>query len=72
LAKAKEETYTKGFYEGIMCGEAVGKYQGMKVIDAKTLVREELIKSGQALAYFEPENKVISRSQDECIVALCD
>lgn len=55
-----------------MCGEAVGKYQGMKVIDAKALVKELLISTKEALVYYEPENKVISRSQDECIVALCD
>lgn len=45
-----------------MCGEAVGKYQGMKVIDAKALVKELLISTKEALVYYEPENKVISRS----------
>jgi leucyl-tRNA synthetase len=44
LATAKEETYKLGFYEGVMCGDAVGKYNGMKVIDAKALVREEMFK----------------------------
>merc|ERR1719387_2339129 len=44
----------------------------MKVQDAKALVKKELIESGQALRYFEPENKVVARSGDECIVAMCD
>ena len=69
LKKAKEEVYLKGFYSGIMkCGE----YKGKLVQDAKPLVRQRLIDQGDAVAYFEPESKCISRSGDECVVALCD
>merc|ERR1719450_1743223 len=50
----------------------VGKHKGMKVQEAKALVKKELLDSGDALRYFEPENKVVARSGDECIVALCD
>ena len=69
LKKAKDEVYLKGFYEGVML---VGSCAGMKVCDAKPIVRQELISAGHALAYFEPESTVISRTGDECIVALVD
>jgi leucyl-tRNA synthetase len=69
LAEAKEAVYKEGFYNGTML---IGKYKGEKVEEAKPKVRDDLIKSGVAFAYDEPEGLVMSRSGDECIVALCD
>ncbi|TMW63632.1 hypothetical protein Poli38472_002573 [Pythium oligandrum] len=69
LGKAKEMVYLKGYYEGVML---VGSQKGLKVCDAKPLVRQELIDSGDAFAYWEPESTVISRSGDECVVAHLD
>uniref|UniRef100_A0A7S3LYW7 leucine--tRNA ligase n=1 Tax=Spumella elongata TaxID=89044 RepID=A0A7S3LYW7_9STRA len=69
LKAAKDEVYLKGFYEGIML---VGECAGMKVCDAKPIVRKTLLEAGHALAYFEPESTVIGRSGDECVVALTD
>ncbi|CAN0052785.1 unnamed protein product, partial [Choristocarpus tenellus] len=69
LKKAKEEVYLKGFYEGVML---VGPCKGEKVCNAKPNIRESLMASGDALVYFEPESLVMSRSGDECIVALND
>lgn len=69
LADAKELTYKKGFYEGIMLVE---EYRGQKVQDVKKLVQDKMISRGEAIFYKEPEKKVVSRSGDECIVALCD
>ena len=69
LAEAKEAVYREGFYNGTMI---IGKYKGEKVEDAKPKVRDDLIKSGEAFVYNEPEGLVMSRSGDECIVALCD
>jgi leucyl-tRNA synthetase len=41
--------------------------------ETKILIRRsEMLERGQAVVYFEPENKVISRSGDECVVALTD
>lgn len=40
LVKAKEKVYLKGFYEGVML---IGKCKGMKVQDAKPIVRKELL-----------------------------
>ena len=69
LAKAKDEVYKKGFNDGILL---VGEYKGMNVKDAKPLVKAKMIQDNQAASYYEPESLVISRSGDECVVALCD
>lgn len=69
LKLAKDKVYLKGFYDGVM---TFGKHNGTKVQDAKVIVRNELIASGEAAKYWEPESKVTSRSGDDCIVALCD
>lgn len=69
LTLAKEEVYKAGFYNGVML---VGEMAGQPVIKAKAKIREQLISLGMACAYSEPEKKVMSRSGDECVVALCD
>jgi leucyl-tRNA synthetase len=69
LAEAKDLAYKEGFYQGTML---IGEFAGQPVEKAKPLVRDQLIKSGEAFVYSEPEKKVISRSADECVVALCD
>eukprot|EP00737_Agarophyton_chilense_P001944 gb/GEZJ01002198.1/.p1 GENE.gb/GEZJ01002198.1/~~gb/GEZJ01002198.1/.p1 ORF type:complete len:1102 (+),score=188.61 gb/GEZJ01002198.1/:2938-6243(+) len=69
LARAKEEVYKAGFYNGTML---VGEMAGEPVMNAKTRIRDYLISSGMAQKYSEPEKKVMSRSGDECVVALCD
>jgi leucyl-tRNA synthetase len=69
LAEAKRLTYLKGFTEGTML---VGAHAGSKVSDAKPLIRKLLEETNQAVSYSEPEKKVMSRSGDECVVALTD
>ncbi|KAL7531861.1 hypothetical protein ACHAXR_004278, partial [Thalassiosira sp. AJA248-18] len=69
LTQAKDETYLKGFTLGVM---TVGPYSGKKVSEAKPLVKDEMIAAGQAHLYFEPESKVVSRTNDECVVASTD
>lgn len=69
LVLAKEMVYNKGFYEGVML---VGECKGMNVEKAKPIVKAKMIEDGQAVKYFEPEKRVVSRSGDECVVALCD
>uniref|UniRef100_A0A6U6DA86 leucine--tRNA ligase n=1 Tax=Odontella aurita TaxID=265563 RepID=A0A6U6DA86_9STRA len=69
LAQAKDETYLKGFNFGVM---QVGPYSGKKVCDAKPIIKQEMIDAGQACLYFEPESKVMSRTNDECVVAATD
>ncbi|SPO03340.1 probable leucine--tRNA ligase, cytosolic [Cephalotrichum gorgonifer] len=69
LAKVKELSYKEGFYQGVM---KVGDFAGEKVEVAKPKVRQQLIDAGDAFVYSEPEGLVISRSGDECIVAMMD
>ncbi|KAF2432050.1 leucyl-tRNA synthetase [Tothia fuscella] len=69
LAEAKDEAYKEGFYKGVMI---YGEFSGKPVQEAKELVREALIKSGDAFAYAEPDGQVISRSGDECVAAHLD
>jgi leucyl-tRNA synthetase len=69
LAEAKEMVYMKGFHEGKMI---VGEHKGKSVQEAKPMLKDSLVKSGGAILYMEPEKQIISRSGDECVVALCD
>ncbi|KAL6504463.1 hypothetical protein OROGR_026386 [Orobanche gracilis] len=69
LAEAKKQTYLKGFTDGTII---VGEFAGMKVQEAKPLIRSKLLETGQAIVYSEPEKRVMSRSGDECVVALTD
>jgi len=69
LTEAKESVYLKGFYEGVML---VGEHKGKKIQDVKKTIQQGLIKQNAAVLYMEPERQVISRSGDECVVALCD
>jgi len=69
LQQAKDETYLKGFTLGIM---TVGPHKGKKVSEAKPIIKQEMIDAGQACIYYEPESKVVSRTNDECVVAATD
>ncbi|KAM3364414.1 hypothetical protein ACQJBY_014639 [Aegilops geniculata] len=69
LAEAKRMTYLKGFTDGVMIA---GEFNGRKVQEAKPLIKNKLLGEGSAVLYSEPEKKVMSRSGDECVVALTD
>uniref|UniRef100_A0A8D0DXC2 Leucine--tRNA ligase, cytoplasmic n=1 Tax=Salvator merianae TaxID=96440 RepID=A0A8D0DXC2_SALMN len=69
LAEAKERVYLKGFYEGIML---VDEFKGQRVQDVKKFIQKKMVDNDEAMIYMEPEKQVISRSADECVVALCD
>ncbi|EJK47646.1 hypothetical protein THAOC_33620 [Thalassiosira oceanica] len=69
LTQAKDETYLKGFTIGVM---TAGPHAGKKVSDAKPIIKNEMIAAGQAHLYFEPESRVVSRTNDECVVASTD
>ena len=69
LALAKAKTYKIGFYEGKM---AIGDHKGLSVQEAKPKVKDWMLATGQAYAYAEPEKEVMSRSGNECVVALTD
>ncbi|KAL6545528.1 hypothetical protein OROGR_009402 [Orobanche gracilis] len=69
LAEAKRLTYLRAFTDGTML---VGEYAGRKVQEARDKLRDKLIETKQGINYSEPEKKVMSRSGDECVVALTD
>jgi leucyl-tRNA synthetase len=69
LTEAKALVYLKGFTDGVM---VVGPHSGKKVNEVKPVIKTEMIEAGQALLYSEPEKTVMSRSGDECVVALTD
>jgi leucyl-tRNA synthetase len=69
LEEAKELAYKEGFYQGTM---VTGEFKGEKVEVAKAKVRQQLLNANEGFAYSEPERKVVSRSGDDCCVALMD
>lgn len=69
LAEAKQLVYLKGFTDGVLI---IGPHAGKKVNEVKPVIKAEMLESGEALLYSEPERQVISRSGDECVVALTD
>ncbi|KAI6647292.1 hypothetical protein LOD99_12289 [Oopsacas minuta] len=69
LELAKDMTYKLGFRDGVL---KVGGYKSKKVSEVKKIIKDKLIAEKSAFAYQEPEKQVISRSGDECVVALCD
>lgn len=69
LQEAKELVYAKGFYEGVL---VIGDHKGKKVMDIKKTIQGELVQAEFACIYQEPEKNIVSRSNDECVVALCD
>ncbi|KAH6649333.1 hypothetical protein F5144DRAFT_3189 [Chaetomium tenue] len=69
LLAAKELAYKVGFYHGTM---AFGPFTGMPVQEAKTRIRQQLLDSGDAFVYCEPDGVVISRSGENCVAAFLD
>jgi leucyl-tRNA synthetase len=67
LQQAKEEIYKTGFYTGVM-RENTGKYAGMKVEEAKDVVKEDLLKMDKAAVMFEPSGEVVCRCLTPSVV----
>lgn len=44
----------------------------LQVMDVKNIIKKEIIEAGDGIVYSEPEKQVMSRSGDECVVALTD
>jgi len=49
-----------------------GECKGKKVEEAKPIIKQQMIAAGEAVLYYEPESEVISKTEDNCICALCD
>lgn len=50
----------------------IGPFKGMPVQKAKDEIRKQLIKDGLAHKYYEPSEKVVSRSGETCVVTEAD
>lgn len=69
LQSAKELVYLKAFYDGVLL---VGEFAGKKVQDVKKDLKAYLVDRKEADVYYEPEKTIMSRSGDQCVVALCN
>lgn len=69
LEKAKKEIYKSGFYTGEM-NKTCGKYAGMKVEQAKEVIKEELIEQKKADVMYEPSGEVVCRCLTPSIVKI--
>ncbi len=67
LEAAKKLVYKKGFYEGKMLG---GEYAGEKVEIAKERIKEALLASGHAIAFYELTGPVVCRCVTPCVVKI--
>ena len=60
------------FQKGILTAGGFALGQSKTVEEAKPLVRQALLDSGDAFNYAEPDGQVISRSGDECVAGHLD
>jgi len=67
LDKLTQEVYKEGYHNGIML-ETCSKYKGMKVIEAKDKIKEELKEKGLLDIFYELSGKVICRCLTPCVV----
>lgn len=77
LEEIKKELYKLSYYEATFGKQYTQKYfsknyVGMKVQEAKDEVKEEIIRKGWAVVYYQLTGKVVSRYLNECIVKIVD
>ncbi len=69
LERAKEEIYRSGYYTGVML-EGVGSYGGVRVEEAKDLVKRDLLDQGRAAVMYEPSGEVVCRCLTPSVVKI--
>ncbi|MEE8182566.1 MAG: leucine--tRNA ligase, partial [Thermoplasmata archaeon] len=69
LEKAKDEIYRTGYYTGVM-NEDCGDISGMKVEEAKDVIKRKMIEAGEADILYEPSGEVICRCLTPAVVKL--
>jgi len=69
LDEIHEIVCTREHDEGILI---VGKYSGETLKEACTKIKRDLLDANDAITYYEPESRVVSRTGVECVVALTD
>ncbi|KAG2388363.1 hypothetical protein C9374_000527 [Naegleria lovaniensis] len=70
IALKQAEDETNGLNEGVFIIE--GEFNGKTVREVNDKIRQTLIGQGIAIPYAEPDNEVISRSGDRCVVRLIE
>ncbi|HHQ44861.1 MAG TPA: leucine--tRNA ligase, partial [Candidatus Altiarchaeales archaeon] len=68
LGEATKEVYKEGFHKGVL-NENCGKYSGMKIVDAKDMVKQDLIDAGKASTLLEFSKTVTCRCGGNVVVA---
>lgn len=71
LEEATQIIYKEGFHTGEM-NENCGKYAGMKVKEAKELVKKELIEKGEADVMYETSRIAFCRDGTKIVVAILE
>ncbi len=71
LEKAKQDLYLYSFNNGVML-DNTGDLVGKTVAEARELVKDELLHSGQAQRYYELTGPVKSRWLADCLVKIVD
>ena len=71
LEDATRELYRRELTSGFMLSNT-GKYSGMRVSEARELIRRELIEKGDARVIYELSDKVYCRCGEECVVRILE
>ncbi|MBI2102331.1 leucine--tRNA ligase [Candidatus Woesearchaeota archaeon] len=71
LEEATKEVYKAGFHTGIM-RENCGRFAGMKVEQAKELMKEELLEFGKADVFHDLSEEVVCRCGNKVVVKRID
>jgi leucyl-tRNA synthetase len=71
LEELTQEVYKEGFHSGVLLKNC-GKYSGMKVIEAKEKMKEELLKLGKADIMYDLSEEVICRCGEKVLIKKID
>jgi len=68
LKDATQELYKEEFYNGKLINS--GKYTGLTVNEGREIIKNDLIKAGLGLIFYETSRKAVTRSGSKVIVAV--
>ncbi len=71
LEEKNKEIYKQGFHTGVM-GKNSGKYEGMKVEQAKEMIKADLLESKRADVFYDLSEEVICRCGNPVIIKRID
>ncbi|MCD6398795.1 MAG: leucine--tRNA ligase, partial [Candidatus Aenigmarchaeota archaeon] len=71
LEEATKEIYKKGFHTGIM-KETCGEFAGLKVEEAKEIMRKKLIENGEGDIFYDLSEEVVCRCGSKVIIKRID